>query len=119
VLANYTAPSRLAPSPGVQRHPGHQEVPFRQPADPGAPLGEELVDLGLLAALQGVGSASTTAGPAGEGLERHVADPQGDAALGDAEAPGDLGQGQPGAAQLACLLPFGELAPVAHGGILP
>jgi hypothetical protein len=57
-------------------------------------------------------------GLAGEGLEGDVAHPERHAAPGDTEAGGDLGQGKPGAAQQACLL-LGELAPVAHGRILP
>jgi hypothetical protein len=108
-LANFTA------LPRVQGDPGDQELAVGQAADAGLALGDQAVDLGLLAALQGVGLAAAAAGAAGEGLEGDVADPERDAALGDAEAGGDLGQGQPGAAQVACPPPLVELAPVAHG----
>jgi len=118
-LANFTAPSRFAPSPRVQRNTRDQELPLRQAADPGPALLDQAVDLGLLAALEGVWGAAAATGRAGEGGELHVADPQRHAALGDAEGGGDLGQGQAGAAQPACLLLAGELAPVAHGRILP
>jgi hypothetical protein len=108
----------LLPSPRVQRHPGHEELPLRQPADPGPTLREQPLDLGLPLPLQGVGGTAATPDRPSSGFERDIPDPHRHAALGDAEAGGDLGQGQPGAPQLACLLPFGELAPVAHGGIL-
>jgi len=109
----------LGPFPRVQRDPGDQELPLRQAADPGPALLDQAVDLGLLAALEGVGGAAAAPGRAGEWGELHVADPQRDAAPGDAEGGRDLGQGQAGAAQPARLLLFGELAPVAHGRILP
>jgi hypothetical protein len=106
-LANFTAPSRFAPSPAYSATPATRNSrsdrrPTRAPA-----LLDQAVDLGLLAALEG------------ERGELHVADPQRHAALGDAEGGGDLGQGQAGAAQPACLLLLAELAPVAHGRILP
>ena len=101
----------------VQRPPRHQELPLRQPPDPGSAFLHQPVDLGPLAALEGVGVAAAAPGRAGQRRELHLPDPQRDAALGDAEAGGDLGQGQAGAAQPACLL--GELAPVAHGRMVP
>ena len=116
-MANFTAPSRFAPSPAYSATPATRNSrsdrrPTRAPA-----LLDPAVDLGLLAALEGVGGATAAPGRAGGGF--HVADPQRHAALGHAEGRGDLGQGQAGAAQPACLLLFGELAPVAHGRILP
>jgi hypothetical protein len=109
---------RLAPLPRVQRDPGHEELPVGQAADAVPALLDQPVDLSLAAALRGVGGTAAAPGRPRAGLERDVADPERDAAPGDAEAGGDLGQGQAGAAQLACLLAFGELAPVAHGRIL-
>jgi hypothetical protein len=116
---NTTLPSPFEPSPAYSATPATRSSrsdsrPMRGPA-----LRQEAVDLGLAPPLKGVGLAAATAGDPGDGLERDVADPHRHARLGDAEAGGDLGQGQPGAAQQARLLPFGEVAPVSHGAHPP
>jgi hypothetical protein len=113
------APIRPGTFPRVQGDPGDQELPLRQPADAGPALLDQAIDLGLAPSLEDVGLSAAAPRHPGNRLELHVADPHRDAALGHAEAGGDLGQGQPGAPQLPCLLAFGELAPVAHGRILP
>src|SRR5215218_8672453 len=61
-------PVPLRPFSRVQRNTRDQELPLRQAADPGPALLDQAVDLGLLAALEGVGGAAAAPGRAGEGV---------------------------------------------------
>src|SRR5215217_3908409 len=86
VSSDQKATAPLAPLPRIQHHPSHQELPLRQPPDAGPTLGQQPVDLGLPPPLEGVGFSAAATRRAGDRRELDVADPQRDAALGDAEA---------------------------------
>ncbi|MGZ4729130.1 MAG: hypothetical protein ACXWB2_15535 [Acidimicrobiales bacterium] len=74
----------LGPLACVEGGAGDQELLLGEPADAVTALGEQLVDLGLLAALPRVGW-STAGGRPGLGDEVDVAHPERDRALGHAQ----------------------------------
>ncbi len=104
----------LRPLARVQSDAGDEQVAVAQLTDAGAAGRGQRGDLGLLGHGQGVGTLRGRAAVAGAGHERHVADPQRHARLGDPQFGGDLRQGPRLGPQRAGARLLGLLASVAH-----
>jgi hypothetical protein len=101
----------------VQRRAGDEEVALGQLADALPALGEQAIDLRLLAVSQLVRPVGMAA-VARPWLELDIAHPDRHAGLAHAQAPRDVEQRVPLRPQAPGFLAFAELAPVPHG-LLP
>ena len=108
----------LASFAGVQSYAGSEEGGLVELADPPYPVLVTCRDLCEPREVLRV-SASLRTGAPGRRCERDVADPDGHGRLGDAEEPGDVGEGTVLGAEHAGSCLSLELSAVPHGWSVP